>query len=602
MDSRTAAHVLNRIAALLELNGESRFKSRAYQTAARALLAIDADDIAPLLRGGELEAMPGLGPATLSVLRDLVETGDSEYLERLQEDTPEGLLEMLRVPGLGTAKIHLIHQGLGVETLQELEQAARDGRLASLPRFGAKTAEKILKGIAFLKETGALVLFPHARAEAERLLAGVLRHPDVERAEIAGSVRRRREVVRDVDIVAACSSSPARVAQSFAHAPGVREVVGGGGRSLAIRFVDGTLLNLYCVAPARFGIALWRATGSEEHVADVARRAAERGFTLAEDDLLDAGGARVPVPDERDLYAALGLAYVPPELREGRGEVAAAAAGRLPSLLQYGDIRGVLHCHSHYSDGSSAIVDMAVAARERGWSYLGVSDHSESAFYAGGLKPDDVRRQHDEIDRVNDEMRAGGSGFRVLKGIEADILPCGRVDYNAEILDRFDYVIGSVHSRFGMNETQMTGRVLKALDDPHLTILGHPTGRLLLTREPYAIDMEAVIEKAAESGVAIELNADPHRLDLDWRLCRAAKTQGVRIEIGPDAHSAPGLDNVEIGVGIARKGWLERDDVLNAGTAEEVLAFAERRRRSASHGIGRSERGARSVEGAPSHE
>ncbi|HET7457473.1 MAG TPA: DNA polymerase/3'-5' exonuclease PolX [Gemmatimonadaceae bacterium] len=584
MDSRTAAHVLTRIAGLLELNGENKFKSRAYRTAAKALLAIDTDDLAPLLRSGALEATPGLGPVTLSVVRDLVETGDSEYLERLQEDTPEGLIEMLRVPGLGTQKIHLIHQGLGVESLQELEAAARDGRLATLPKFGEKTAEKILKGIAFLKETGALVLFPHARAEAERLLAGVRRHPDVERAEVAGSVRRRREVVRDVDIVAACSATPARVAASFARAPGVREVVGGGGRSLAIRFVDGTLLNLYCVAPARFALALWRATGSEEHVLEVSERAAERGFTIADDDLLDAAGTRVPVLEERDLYAALGMAYVPPELREGRGEVAAAASGRIPSLVEVGDIRGVLHCHSNYSDGATTIADLAAAARARGWRYLGISDHSESAFYAGGLKRDGVLRQHDEIDAVNASLADGD--FRVLKGIEADILPCGRVDYNEEVLDRFDYVIGSVHSRFGMDERQMTDRVLKALDDPHLTVLGHPTGRLLLTREPYAIDMEAVIERASEVGAAIELNADPHRLDLDWRLCRFAKERGVAIEIGPDAHSVPGLDNVEIGVGVARKGWLERGDVLNARSAEEVVAFAAARR-SGGSGVGR---------------
>ena len=589
MDSRTAAHVLTRIAALLELRGESRFKARAYQTAARALLALDADDIGPLFRSGALEATPGLGPATLAVVRELVELGESTYLERLTEQTPEGLIEMLRVPGLGTGKIHLIHQGLGVESLDELEAAARDGRLAKLPRFGARTAEKVLKGIAFLRENGAFYLYPRARAEAERLVANVRRHPDVERAEVAGSVRRRREVVRDVDVVAACSASPARVAQSFARAPGVREVEGGEGRSLAIRFVDGTLLDLYCVAPARFALALWRATGSDEHVAELLERAAARGYTIAEDDLLDPQGVRVPVLEERDLYAALGLAYVPPELREGRGELEAATAGRLPTLVEYGDVRGVLHCHSDWSDGTLPIAEMAAAARARGWSYLGVTDHSESAFYAGGLKRDAVLRQHDEIARVNAAL--ADTGFRVLKGIEADILPEGRVDYDAELLDRFDYVIGSVHSRFGMDERQMTDRVLAALDDPHLTILGHPTGRLLLTREPYAIDMEAVIEKAAATGTAIELNADPHRLDLDWRLCRLAKDRGVRIEIGPDAHSAAGLDNVEIGVGIARKGWLERGDVLNAGTADEVLAFAAARRANAgARGTGRGAR------------
>jgi len=576
MDSRTAAHALNEIAALLELHGDNKFKTRAYRQAAKSVLALDADDLAPLARAGALATLKGVGPATLAVLEDLVATGDSEYLELLREKTPEGLIEMLRVPGLGTAKIHLIHQGLGIETLHELEEAARDGRLATLPRFGAKTAEKVLKGIAFLKETGALVLYPHASAEAGRLLAGVRRHPDVLHAELAGSVRRRREVIRDVDVVAACRAHPASVAASFAHAPGVRDIVGGGSRSVTVRYVDGTLLDLHCVRPGEFAVALWRATGSAEHVAAVGAHAASRGFTIEGDELRDAAGRPVELPDEPALYAALGLAFVPPELREGRGEVEAAAAHRLPDLVDAEDIRGVLHCHSNYSDGASTIAEMAEAARSRGWRYLGVSDHSQSAFYAGGLTRDAILRQHDEIDEVNAALAA--SGFRVLKGIEADILPCGRVDYDAEVLDRFDYVIGSIHSRFGMGEAQMTERVLKALGDPHLTILGHPTGRLLLTREPYAIDMTAVIARAGEVGAAIELNADPHRLDLDWRLCRQAKEANVMVEIGPDAHSTHGLDNVEIGVGIARKGWLERGDVLNARGADDVLAFARARR------------------------
>jgi len=578
MDSRTAAHVLNEIAALLELHGESKFKTRAYQTAARAVLALEADDLALLHASGALRDVKGLGPATLAVVDDLVRTGDSEYLELLREKTPEGLIEMLRVPGLGTAKIHLIHQGLGIETLQELEAAARDGRLAKLPRFGEKTAEKVLKGIAFLRETGALVLYPHASAEARRLLMSVLRHPDISHAELAGSVRRRREVIRDIDIVAACTASPATVAASFARAPGVRDIVGGGSRSITIRYVDGTLLDLHCVRPSQFAVALWRATGSPEHEAEVLACAAERNLRVVDDELVDAGGTPLDVPTEAAFYHALGLEFVPPELREGRGEVAAAARHALPSLLDYGDIRGVLHCHSNYSDGSATIAEMAHAARARGWRYLGISDHSQSAFYAGGLSREAVLRQHDEIDEVNASLQRDGNGFRVLRGIEADILPCGRVDYDASVLDRFDYVIGSIHSRFGMSQVQMTERVLKALDDPHVTILGHPTGRLLLTREPYAIDMEAVIEKAGAVGASIELNADPHRLDLDWRLCRVAKEHGVLVEIGPDAHSTNGLDNVEIGVGIARKGWLEAGDVLNAMSADDVLARAQARR------------------------
>jgi DNA polymerase (family 10) len=582
MDPRSVAHVLTRIADLLELQGENRFRSRAYRGAARAVLGLETDDLRPMYRSGELASVPGVGPAILGVIGELLETGESDYLEQLRENTPEGLLEMMRVPGLGTAKIHALHEGLGLETVQELEAAARDGRLAALRGFGPKTAEKILKGIAHLREVGGYVLYPHAAAEAQRLLAAIRSHPDVVRAEVAGSVRRRREVVRDVDIVAACARAPEAVAASLARLPAVRDAVGVGGRSVSIRFVDGTLLDLHCVEPARFPVALWRATGSESHLRCVSARAAAMGLAIAGDELRDASGAAVALPDERALYAALGLAYVEPELREGGDEVDAAARGALPSLLAASDIRGVLHCHSRYSDGKATVAEMAAAARARGWSYLGISDHSQSAFYAGGLPRERVLEQHEEIDRVNEAM----PGFRVLKGIEADILADGRIDYEPELLARFDYVIASVHSRFAMGEAAMTERVLRAMDDPHLTILGHPTGRLLLTREAYAIDMEAVLAKAAETAVAVELNADPHRLDLDWRLCRTAKRLGVMIEIGPDAHSTHGLDNVEIGVGIARKGWLEAGDVLNARGADEVLAHARRRR----EGNGRARR------------
>ena len=577
MDSRTAAHVLSQIGALLELHGENRFKTRAYVTAAKALLALDVDDIAPLYRSGTLAATPGIGPATLSVIADLVNTGDSRYHEQLRESTPEGLLEMLRVPGLGTTKIHQIHQGLHIETVQDLEAAAKDGRLAALPRFGSKTAEKILKGIAFLKETGAYVLYPHAAAEARRLVTAVRQHPDVIEAEVAGSLRRRREVIRDIDIVASCRGDPERVAAAFSRSPGVRHVVGGGGRSVSIRFVDGTLLDLHCVVPDEYAVALWRATGSAEHERALMELARARGLTLTDGSLRDAAGRVVALADEPALFAAVGLDYIPPELREGRGELSAAADGSLPTLIEAGDIQGVLHCHSQYSDGAATIAEMAAAARARGWSYLGISDHSQSAFYAGGLTRDAVLAQHEEIDRVNDTL----TGFRVLKGIEADILADGRVDYDAETLERFDYVIGSVHSRFAMAEAAMTERMLRALDDPNLTILGHPTGRLLLTREPYAVNMDAVLEKAGALGVAVELNADPHRLDIDWRLCRIAKERGVQVEIGPDAHAPHGLDNVEFGIGIARKGWLEAGDVLNTRSADAVIAAAAARRAAA---------------------
>jgi DNA polymerase (family X) len=574
VDPRSVAHALSQIADFLELKGENRFKSAAYGNAARAILAVQTDDLRPALASGELAELKGIGPATLSTIRELVENGESSYLEQLRTEIPEGLLEMLRVPGLGTAKIHKIHEGLGVSSLAELEAAAQDGRLAKLPRFGAGTAAKILKGIAYLRANDSYMLYPRALAESEHVLAAVRAHPGVEAGLLAGSLRRRNEIVGDIDVVAECRESPERVSTDFAEAAGVREAERRGAASVRVRYVDGTVLELHCVAPSDFAVALWRATGSSAHERAVIAHAMSRGLTIEGDELRDARGARIAVDDERAFYGALGLDFIEPELREGRGEVEAAAARALPDLIENTDIRGVLHCHSDYSDGKATIAEMAAAARALGWEYIGITDHSQSAFYAGGLKPEAVIAQHDEIDLLNSR----DLGVRILKGVEADILADGRIDYDPGLLDRFDYVIASVHSRFSMDRATMTARVLRALDDPHVTILGHPTGRLLLRREPYAIDMEAVIAKAAANGVALEINADPHRLDLDWRHCQLAKSLGCDFEIGPDAHSTRGLANMEFGVGIARKGWLESGDVINALSVTELEKRLRERR------------------------
>jgi DNA polymerase (family 10) len=575
MDSRTAAHVLTQIGALLNVKGEQKFKARAYAGAARSLIALDTDDLGPLLRSGELADTPGIGPATLAVVRELVETGESSYLTKLREGIPEGLLDLLRVPGLNATKVQLIHDTLGVETVEDLERVAQNGQLAELPKFGKKTAEKILRGIEILRRNSHLQRFPAAAVEAHLLLANVVKHPDVVNAEVAGSIRRHNEVVADIDIVAECSADPARVAASFARSPGVSESKSlEDPGSVYIRFVDGTHLDMRCVTKADYPVALWRATGSTAHVEEMNVLAQNRGFEIAGNSLIEKSGNRVALKDEAAFFAALDLEVIPPEMREGMGEIEAAARRELPNLVTFDDLRGVLHCHSDYSDGAATIGEMANAAKERGWDYIGISDHSESAFYAGGVKRDKLLRQHEEINRLNAQM----NGFRILKGIEADILADGRLDYDAAILDSFDYVIGSIHSRFSMDGDAMTKRVLAALDDPHLTILAHPTGRLLLSREPYAINIEAVLEKAAEVGVVVELNADPHRLDLDWRYCRQAKELGVTIEIGPDAHSTAGLDNVHFGIGMARKAWLEAREILNTRSADDVVGFARKRR------------------------
>ncbi|HEV2641538.1 MAG TPA: PHP domain-containing protein [Candidatus Elarobacter sp.] len=574
MDPRRAAHTLSRIGGLLELSGVDRFRARAYGGAADAIRGLAVDDITPLYHAGDLAKLPGVGPATLSVIGELVETGESSYLARLLESVPEGLIDVARVPGLTPAKAALLHHEIGVASLDDLEAAARDGRLLTVKGFGDKTVRRVLHGIEVARGRSGRMLFRAAAEEAERAAAQLAMHPHVTRVEPAGEVRRIADVVRDVVLVAECAAAPMRVCAELASGTGVIESEERANGTF-LRFVDDTELLVSCTDARAFSMALWRATGSDAHVEAMEARAISLGLALERDGVRTADGAVRHLASEHELYDLLRMDYVPAELREGLGEVAAAARHALPLLIRRDDVRGILHCHSEYSDGSVPIAEMAAAARERGWSYIGISDHSQAAFYAGGLKPDAIARQHDEIDRLNAQAT---DGFRILKGIECDILGDGQLDYDDAIRDRFDYVIGSIHSRFSMELEAMTARILRAMDDPHLTILAHPTGRLLLQREPYAVDLDAVIEKAAAMGVCVELNADPARLDLDWRWCRKAKERGARIEIGPDAHSPRGLDHTWFGVSLARKAWLTAGDVLNTRTAEDVLAIARARR------------------------
>lgn len=571
MGKHAAVQVLESIASILELKGENPFKVRAFSNAAHALEAYPGE-LSQALVSGELAKLKGIGRATLDVVSEVVRTGQSSALAALQREVPAGLVEMLRISGLGPTKIRALHQQLGIATVAELEAASRDGRLAGLPRFGDKTAQKILRGIEFLRRANAFRLSHHAARTAEQLRRAVQPIGGVERVEIAGSVRRRAEIVRDVDLVVACRGA----------APDLRARLGAAAlaadlptaaSSVSFRLEDDTPADVYFAPPESFGHALLWATGSPKHLERLAAHAAVCGYRLDRDGLWRDDGA-VPCPDEQALYTALGLAWIPPELREGGDEVARAAAGTLPRLVEREDLAGALHCHSVYSDGANTVAELAGACRASGYRYLGISDHSQAAAYAGGLSEEDVARQHQEIDALNRE----GGGFRILKGIEADILADGMLDYGPDVLDRFDFVIGSIHSRMEMDEATMTRRVLQAMDDPHLTMLGHPTGRLLLSRDPYRIDVHAVIARAAERGVAIEINGDPHRLDLDWRLCAEARDAGVALGIGTDAHSLAGLEHAALGVGVARKGWLERGDVLNTRDADGFLAYARARR------------------------
>jgi DNA polymerase (family 10) len=572
MDKKVVGQVLEQIAAFLELKNENPFRIRAFRTAARAITGFPRD-LRESVEDGSLASAKGVGPATLQIVTELVRTGKASMLEDLREQIPSGLVEMLEISGLGVAKIRQIHEVLGIDSLPELEAAAHDGRLAKLPRFGQRTSENILKAIAFLRQASAYRLFHHAADEAEGLRGALARLPGVTSAIIAGDVRRRLEVVRELVFVLIAESSPAELFRRLSQLPGVHEFAGQDERRLTLRFAGGATAQIVATTPVNAGAVLVQATGSEGHLRELASWAGARGFTL-NGAALWRGSQFVATPDEATFYQALGLNCIPPELREGRGEVEVAARGNLPRLVERKDIKGFLHCHTNYSDGSVTVEALALACQQAGYDYLGVTDHSQAAAYAGGLRPEDLARQADEIDEVNSRLE----GFRILKGIEADILQDGSVDYDERVLQRLDFVIGSVHSRFNMGEKEMTDRILTAMENPYLTIIGHPTGRLLLSRDPYPVSMDAVIEKAAATGVALEINGDPHRLDLDWRLLRQARDTGVAISIGADAHSVAGLIYVDYAINMARKGGLAAGDILNARSVGDFVGFARRRR------------------------
>lgn len=571
VDRVAVARVLDQIASHLELRAENPFKIRAFRMGARTIGSL-AGEPADWLAQGTLEQTHGVGPAIQSVVRELVGSGRSTVLDELREQVPPGLVEMLRISGLGVAKVRQIHERLHLESIPELEAAARDGRLASLPGFGAKTADNVLRGIARLRQTATFRLLHHAIEEAQLLQSTLAQVAGVHQAVIAGEVRRRLELVKD-QILVLVAESPGEVLKAIAELPGVEEFGGQDERRAAVRFAGGEGVQVIVTPPANLGAVLIHATGSDAHLAELVARAASRGFTLS-GAALWRGSEFVPTPDEDAVYRTLGLGPIPPELREGIGEIEAAATG-LPALVERRHLQGLIHCHTSYSDGSFSVADLARICGQAGYGYVGITDHSGTAAYVGGLSEADIRAQWAEIETAN----ATGAGATVLKGIEADILADGRLGYGEELLAGFDFVIASVHNRFEMNREAMTERILTAMDNPAVTILGHLTGRLLLSREPYPLDLDRIFAKAAALGVAIEINADPQRLDLDWRLVREARRAGVLISIGADAHSIAGLDNVDYGIAMARKAWLSEADVLNARPVDGFLQFARRRGR-----------------------
>jgi DNA polymerase (family X) len=571
MERKQVARVLNETAQMLRLAGANRFKVQAYEKASRAVLEFSGD-LAEAVRTRKLREVPGIGDTIFGNVEALMTTGRLRLHDDLRASFPPGLEECLRVPGLAARKLKALYDALGVDSLEALERACLDGRLENVPGFGKKSAEHILRGIGMVRASAGLFLYPAARARAQALASWLEASGLALDVAVAGSLRRAREVVRNVNLAASSYDAPA-LSEAFRAHPEVVETISSGPAHASVLFLDGLSADLRVVAPEDFPAALLNFTGSREHVAGLRAHARTRGAELTELGLFTAG-LRVPAGSEADLYAALDLSYVEPELREGHGEIEAAAEGRLPALVSEEDLRGLFHVHTDASDGRDSLETMVRATRDAGYRYVAITDHSKSAGYAGGLSEERVRSQRAQIR----DLRRRFPELRIFHGSEADILADGSIDYGDEFLGEFDLVVASMHSGFRLPREEQTARLVRAVRNPRVSILGHPTGRLLLSREAVPADMEAVIDAAAEAGCALEINASPHRMDLDWRLVRRAVERGVPLAIDPDAHSTRELGYVPYGVAMARKGWAGPSGVLNTRTPEDLVAWLEERR------------------------
>ena len=568
--SKSIIEILKEIGTLLEIKGENPFKTNAYFNAAKTLSVTEnLDDI---IKTKRLKQIKGIGEALSQKIEEYSETGRIAYYEELKKEIPPSLIELTAIPNLGPKKIKILYDELGITNAGELEYACKENRLVTLSGFGEKTQKKILKGIEFIKMHKGEFLYGDIFGISEVIRDRFKTIVKPEFVEICGSIRRKREVVKNVDILV-CGEDRERLSSFFVSMPEIEEVTLKGDTKISCRLITGIEADLRMVSEAEFPFALLYFTGSKEHNIRLRDISKKKGWNLNEYGLFD-GDNPIYLHSEEEIYRALNLSYIPPELREDMGEIEAAEEGMLPDLVMLDDIKGVFHIHTEFSDGMDSVEKMAYAAREMGFSYIGVSDHSKSAYYAGGLKVDDIYRQWEIIDELNESNK----DFHIFKGIESDILPDGSLDYDEKILEGFDFVIASIHSNFNLKKDDQMKRILKAIENPYTNMLGHPTGRLLLSRDGYDVDMRTIIDAAAEYNVIIELNASPYRLDIDWRHLRYAKEKGVLISINPDAHSAGGLIEVLYGIGIARKGWQEKKDILNTRTILDIKDIFKNKR------------------------
>jgi len=567
MDKSEITDIFEEIAVLLELKGENPFKARAYTNAARTLNSYEGD-LAKLVAEDRIEEIPGIGEALHQKIIELVKTGHLKYYEDLRASIPDGLLAMMDIPGLGPKKINILHEKLGITNVVELEAACQGHRVRELPGFGAKTEEKLLAGIARARDYSALFLYADAWAQAEEIREALRAHEAVIQLSLAGSLRRGREVVKDLDFVAS-SRQPQEVMDYFISLPWVKQVTNHGTTKSSVLLQSGISADLRVVNDKEFPYALHHFTGSKEHNVALRQRAITQGKKMSEWGLFEIGagkkasaddeGKLIPCRTEEELFDALGLQHIPPELRENLGEIEAAEKREIPRLVEWTQLRGTFHCHTNWTDGKNTLAEMAGEARELGLDYLGIADHSKSSFQANGLNEERLAEQINLIAEHNAKV----PDFHVFAGSEVDILKDGLLDFPDDVLARLDFVVASVHNAMNQDEEEMTARVIRAMENEYVTMLGHPTGRLLLQREPYKINLEKIIDCAARTGTWIELNCSSMRMDLDWRWWRRARDKGVKCSINPDAHRVAQFAMLRHGVTIARKGWLRREDVMN---------------------------------------
>ncbi len=574
------AEVLEEIGTLLELQGENPFRCNAYFKAARAIQQLERN-LTEIVEAKELDKVPGIGATLKDKIAALVLTDKLEFYDELRAKTPPGLLDMLRLPGVGPKKIKALYDQLDIDTMDKLKEACQSGQVAELKGFGKKTAQEILEGIDYLNLVGKRVRLDLALNIALSLLEHLRKSKGIVRMELCGSLRRRRETIKDIDILIS-TDRPKPIMDAFVAAPGVMQVIGQGETksSIVVSGEDGhghrIVMNsdLRVVTDDQFPFALNYFTGSKEHNVAMRQRAIQRDLKLNEYEL--AGPKKsVKCKTEEDLYDALDMQYVPPEMRENSGEIEAAAEHKLPELIHAEDLTGTFHCHTTWSDGIASLEEMANAAKDRGMKYLGIGDHSQSLVIANGLTPERVHEQNVAIDKLNEKLK----GVRLFKGSEVDILPDGKLDFEDNILESFDYVVASVHNVFNLSEADMTKRILAAVTHPRVTMLGHLTGRLLLRRDGYKLDMEAILQAAAKHGTMIEINGSPQRQELDWVSCKRAKSLGVKLVINPDAHSPSEIDYTGYGVSVARRGWLSKEDIFNTLDVDEIAAEFDRRKK-----------------------